>query len=58
MPVYAWICLNKQGSEYVSAENMPEKIHSYLALFETEMCSEPCQTAKMERCGRIFISFD
>ena len=29
MPVYAWICLNKQGSEYVSVRNMPEKIHSY-----------------------------
>ena len=25
MPVYAWICLNKQGFEYVRVRNMPQK---------------------------------
>ena len=27
----------------------------YLAFLEPEPCSEPCQTAKMERFGRIII---
>ena len=29
-----------------------------LALLETAACSAPCQTAKMELCGRIIIPFN
>ena len=54
MPEYAWICLNKQGSEYAKVLNMIVIVHSLgsmykvLSTHETGLCSEPFQTAKME----------
>ena len=54
MPEYAWICLNKQGSEYAKVLNMIVIVHSLgsmykvLSTYETGSCSEPFQTAKME----------
>ena len=49
----------KYGSEYARVLNMPDMVHSlrslykYLTLIERQACSEPCQTAKMEHCGRM-----
>ena len=55
--------------EYASINrvlDMPDIVHNltslykvgYLAFIETEECSEPWQTANMECCGRIIISFN
>ena len=54
MPEYAWICLNKQGSEYAKVLNMIVIVHSLgsmykvLSTYETGSRSEPFQTAKMK----------
>ena len=54
MPEYAWICPDKQDSEYAKVLNMIVIVHSLgsmykvLSTYETGSCSEPFQTAKME----------
>ena len=65
MPEYVLVCLNKQGSEYPRVLSMPDIVYNLrlhctrnLALIDTEACSEPSQTAKVERCERIIIPFN
>ena len=61
---YTGICIYKQSFEYNRVFNMLDIKQSlgsyctrYLALPETEACSELCQRAKMALCGRI-ITFN
>ena len=34
MPEYAWICLNKQGSEYAKVLNMIAIVHSLGSMYK------------------------